>query len=66
MYRLLPCIRIFRRGGGGMKSGYVKNRIGSCKKYAFRFEKGYKQISALDSCKIICLNHRLMFVSLKY
>ena len=46
MYRLVPCIPIL---GGGIKSAkrmcicdYVKNRIGTCKKCVFRFEKGYK------------------------
>ena len=55
MYRLIPCIPIFR--GFFIKSAkrmcicdYVKNRIGTCKKFAFRF----KRVIALDSCKTIC------------
>ena len=60
MYRLVPCIPIFR--GFFIKSAkrmcicdYVKNRIGTCKKCVFWFEKGYKQIIALDSPKTYCL-----------
>ena len=59
MCRLIPCIPIL--GDFLIKSSkrmcicdYVKNRIGSCKKCAFRFEKGYKRISLLDSCKTYC------------
>ena len=33
---------------------YVKNHIGTCKKCVFRFEKEYKRISVLDSCKTYC------------
>ena len=62
MYRLVPCIPIFR--GFFIKSAkrmcicdYVENRIGSCKKYVFRFEKGYKWIMALGSPKSILLPH---------
>ena len=47
MYRLFPCITIFR--GVFIKSAkkmcicdYVKNCIGTCKKCAFGLEKGYK------------------------
>ena len=62
MYRLFPCISIFRGEEGGLiKSAkkmcicdYVKNYIGTCKKCVFRFEKGFKRISILDSCKIYC------------
>ena len=36
---------------------YVENRIGTCKKYVFRFEKGYKRIIALGSPKSILLPH---------
>ena len=59
MYRLFPCIPIFR--GFFIKSAkrmcicdYVKNRIGTCKKIVFQFEKGYKQIIALGSPKTCC------------
>ena len=59
MYRLFPCIPIFR--GFFIKSGkrmcicdYVKNCIGTCKKCVFRFEKEYKQMSAPGHCKINC------------
>ena len=60
MYRLGPCIPIFR-GVFFIKSAkrmcmyeYVKNCIGTYKKCIFRFEKGYKQAIALGSCKTIC------------
>ena len=60
MYRLVPCISIFRevfliKSAKGMRiCDYVKNCIGTCKKCVFRFEKGFKQISVLDSCKTYC------------
>ena len=43
---------------------YVKNRIGTCKKCLFWFEKGYKQIIALDSPKTYCLcnSKKLKFI----
>ena len=60
MYRFGTCIPIFR--GFFIKSAkrmctceYVKDGIGAYKKCVFRFEKGYKQIIALSSCKTICL-----------
>ena len=60
MYRLGPCIPIFR-GFFFIKSAkrmciydYVKNRIGSCEKCFFRFEKGYKRINVQDSPKTYC------------
>ena len=59
MYRLVPCVPIFR--GFFIKSAkrmcicdYVKNRIDTFKNLCFDVKKGYKQISALDSCKTIC------------
>ena len=59
MYKLFLCIPIFR--GFFIKSAkgkcicdYVKNRIGTCKKCVFRFEKGYKRIIALGSPKTYC------------
>ena len=62
MSRLFPCIPIFR-GVFFIKSAkrmcicnYVKIRIGTCKKCAFRFEKGYKRMSVPDSCKTYCLS----------
>ena len=47
MYRLFPCIPIFRvffiKSAKKMCiCDYVKNRIGTCKKCAFGLEKGYK------------------------
>ena len=33
---------------------YVKNHIGTCKKCAFWFEKGYKRMNVVDSCKTYC------------
>ena len=59
MYKLFPCIPIFR--GGVIKHAkrmsirdYVKNCIGTCKKCVFWFEKGYKRVIALGSCKAYC------------
>ena len=59
MYRLFPCIPIFR--GFFIKSAkrmcicdYVKNRIGTCEKCVFRFEKGYKRMNVQDSPKTLC------------
>ena len=40
---------------------YVKNRIDTCKKCVFRFEKGYKRMNVLDSCKAYCWCSRLRF-----
>ena len=57
MYRLVPCILIlgvsfFIKSAKKMCiCDYVKNRIGTCKKCAFWFEKGCKRMSALDSFK---------------
>ena len=57
MYRLFRCIPIFRvvfliKSAKRMCiCDYVKNRIGTCKKCVFRFEKGYKRISVLDNPK---------------
>ena len=60
MYKFGPCIPIFR--GFFIKNTkkmciceYVKKRIGTYKNCVFRFEEGYKQIIALDSCKTYCL-----------
>ena len=58
MYRLFPCITIFRGaeggGGGWLKSvkrmcmcGWVKNCIVTCEKFIFWCERGYKWILAL-------------------
>ena len=33
---------------------YVKNRIDTCEKCFFRFEKGYKRINVQDSLKTYC------------
>ena len=59
MYRLFPCIPIFRCFF--IKStkrmcicDYVKNCIGTCKKCVFQFEKGYQRIIALGSPKTCC------------
>ena len=59
MYRLVPCIPILR--WFFVKSAkkmcicdYVENQIGTCIKCAFRFDKEYKRISVLDSCKTYC------------
>ena len=59
MYRLFPCIPIFR--GFFIKSAkrmcicnYVKNRIGTFLNLCFDVKKWYKQIIALDSCKTYC------------
>ena len=61
MYRLVPCIPIFRESFL-IKSAkrvcicdYVKNHIGTCKKCVFQFEKVYKRVSVLDSRKTYCL-----------
>ena len=64
MYRLGPCIPIcpcMPSGSFFIKSAkrmciceYFKNRIGSYKKCVFRFEKWYKWIIVLDSCKAYC------------
>ena len=72
MYKLFPCIPIFR-GGGFVKKAkrvcicdYVKNCIVTCKRCAFRFEKGYKRVIALGSCKTYCycLAQQLQFPSI--
>ena len=68
MYGLVRCIPILGRGGRGGRvyykckknvymciCDYIKNDIGSCKKCVFRFEKGYKRMNVLDSCKTYCL-----------
>ena len=56
MYRLFPCIPIFR--GFLLKSAKkmcicvgVKNHIVTCEKCIFWCEKGYERILALDSPK---------------
>ena len=36
---------------------YVKNRIGTCKKCVFQFEKGYKRMNVQDSPKTHCYQH---------
>ena len=57
MYRLFRCISFFRvfflitSAKRMCICDYVKNRIGTCKKCVFRFEKGYKRISVLDNPK---------------
>ena len=57
MYRLGPCILISRcflliKSAKRMcMCEYFKNRIGTYKKCVSRFEKEYKQIIVLDSCK---------------
>ena len=61
MCRLFPCITIFKwfffiKSAKRMCiCDYVKNHIGTCKKCVFWFQKGYKRISVLDSCKTYCL-----------
>ena len=59
MYRLVPCIPIFRvffiKNAKRMCiCEYVIFCIGTYKKCVFRFEEGYKQINFLDSCKTYC------------
>ena len=64
MYRLRPCIPIFRllllllfffffiKSAKRMCiCDYVKSRIGTCKKCVFWFKKGYKRIIALGNPK---------------
>ena len=65
MCRLFPCIPIFR-GFFLLKSvkrmcicDYAKNRIGTCGKCIFWFEKRYKSIIALGSPKTYCLYFQL-------
>ena len=65
MYRLFPCIPIFR-GFFMIKStksmclcDYVKNRIGTCWNLCFGGKKGYKQKRAPDSCKTYCFDQML-------
>ena len=60
MCRLFPCIPIFR-GGFFIKKckkmrmrDYVKNRIVTCEKCIFQFERKYKGIIALGSPKTYC------------
>ena len=60
MYRFVPCIPILG-GEEVIKSvkrmyicDYVKSHIGTYKNCVFKFEKGYKGISVLDSCKTYC------------
>ena len=67
MYRLFPCIPIFRAFFFLIKSAkrmcicdYVKNHFGTCKKCVFRFEKGYKQIIALSSSKHTAEEHEVL------
>ena len=69
MYRLFPCIPIFR--GFFIKSAkrmcicdYVKNRIGTCEKCSFRFQKAYKRIIALGRPLIRCFVFHKTIVSL--
>ena len=40
---------------------YVKNRISTCEKCAFQFEKRYKRVRALDNPKHIILIINLLF-----
>ena len=60
MYRLVPCIPVFR-GFFFNKSAkrmcicnYVKNCIGTFQNLCFDVKKGYKQIIVLDHCKTHC------------
>ena len=63
MYRLFPCIPIFR-GSFLLKvqkecvcvCNYNKNRIGACQNLCFGGKKGYKQMSVPDRCKTYCLS----------
>ena len=62
MYRLFPCIPIFR--GFFIKSAkrmcicdYVKNRIGTFKNLCFDVKKRYKRINVLG-CKTNCSRKR--------
>ena len=67
MYRLFPCIPIFRvflffyiKSAKRMCiCDYVKNRIGTCSNLRFGGKKGYKQIITLDSPKTYCFRDTL-------
>ena len=67
MYRLFPCIPIFRvflffyiKSAKRMCiCVYVKNRIGTCSNLRFGGKKGYKQIITLDSPKACCFRDTL-------
>ena len=64
MYRLGPCILIFRcflliKSAKRMcMCEYFKNRIGTYKKCVSRLEKEYKRIIVLDSCKTYWFSSR--------
>ena len=69
MYRLVPCIPIFR--GFFIKSAkrmcicdYVKNHIGTFWNLCFDVKKGYKQIIVLDSPKTYCYQQSTLFLDI--